>query len=239
MLRLHAAGPQARSPVKMNVGGLVGWSDSLILDSTAAVGVSGTERVGGLVGNQFDGWIIRSYATGERVRRPRGRRVGRVLQRSHPGQLRHGEPCPAKGSAERAWTDCEFGGVGGLAGNACSLIHGQLRHRNRVRQRGGGRTGGRRLRRRPRFAGATGTSSRRAYASASVRTTVNNNGVIDGTESQMVGLAGQTTAALQSPTDYEGIYENWNWDFDLDGELDDAWHLGTSSQYPVLAVGPE
>ena len=48
---------------------------------------------------------------------------------------------------------------------------------------------------------------------------------------------GQTTAQLQSPTDYDGIYANWNIDLDGDYEADDPWDFGTSSQYPRLKWG--
>ena len=46
--------------------------------------------------------------------------------------------------------------------------------------------------------------------------------------------AGKTTAQLQSPTGYSGIYANWNVDLDGDGNGDDPWAFGTASQYPVL-----
>ena len=49
--------------------------------------------------------------------------------------------------------------------------------------------------------------------------------------------AGQTTAELQSPTGYAGIYANWNVDLDGDGGGDDPWNFGTASQYPVLQYG--
>ena len=42
------------------------------------------------------------------------------------------------------------------------------------------------------------------------------------------GLLGRTTAQLQAPTGYTGIYRNW-------GDVD-WWDFGTSSQYPVLKV---
>ena len=43
-----------------------------------------------------------------------------------------------------------------------------------------------------------------------------------------------TTAALQTPTGYTGIYSGWN--LNLDGVTggDDPWDFGTSSQYPVI-----
>ena len=51
----------------------------------------------------------------------------------------------------------------------------------------------------------------------------------------MVG--GQTTAQLQSPTDYDGIYATWNIDLDGDYAPDDPWDFGTSGQYPSLKWG--
>ena len=47
---------------------------------------------------------------------------------------------------------------------------------------------------------------------------------------------GETTAGLQAPTGYTGIYENWNADLDDDDEADDPWRFGTGAQYPVLAA---
>ena len=47
---------------------------------------------------------------------------------------------------------------------------------------------------------------------------------------------GKTTAQLQSPTGYSGLYRNWNLDLDGDEANDRPWHFGTSSQYPVLSV---
>ena len=55
------------------------------------------------------------------------------------------------------------------------------------------------------------------------------------------GVQGRTTAQLQSPTGYTGIYSNWDVDLDnADGDnnaatgTDDFWDFGTSSQYPAL-----
>ena len=45
---------------------------------------------------------------------------------------------------------------------------------------------------------------------------------------------GESTAALQSPTGYTGIYADWNLDLDGDGNADDPWDFGTASQYPAL-----
>ena len=52
---------------------------------------------------------------------------------------------------------------------------------------------------------------------------------------------GYTTAQLQAPTGYTGIYADWNVDVHVggyhgafNGPGDDPWDFGTSSQYPVL-----
>ncbi|MDE0497538.1 MAG: hypothetical protein OXH86_09310 [Acidimicrobiaceae bacterium] len=45
---------------------------------------------------------------------------------------------------------------------------------------------------------------------------------------------GHTTAELQAPTGYEGIYSTWNLDIDEDGTADDPWDFGSSSEYPVF-----
>ena len=63
-------------------------------------------------------------------------------------------------------------------------------------------------------------------------------GVGEGSET---GIEGKTTADLQEPTDYTGIYADWLTDLDnADGDfdettgMDDVWDFGTSSQYPEL-----
>ncbi len=48
---------------------------------------------------------------------------------------------------------------------------------------------------------------------------------------------GLSTAELKRPTDYDGVYANWNIDLDGDYEADDPWNFGTSSQYPSLKWG--
>ena len=55
------------------------------------------------------------------------------------------------------------------------------------------------------------------------------------------GLEGKTTAELQAPTGYTGIYASWNTDLEnADGDDDpatgatDFWDFGTKRQYPIL-----
>ena len=50
---------------------------------------------------------------------------------------------------------------------------------------------------------------------------------------------GKTTAQLQTPTGYTGIYANWNTNVDGVAGNDDPWDFGTSSDYPRLKFGSE
>ena len=63
----------------------------------------------------------------------------------------------------------------------------------------------------------------------------------DAGEGSADGIEGKTTAELQEPTGYTGIYAEWLADFDnADGDfdettgVDDVWDFGTSSQYTEL-----
>ena len=49
-------------------------------------------------------------------------------------------------------------------------------------------------------------------------------------------LPGRTTAELQTPTAYAGIYAGWNVDVDNVSGADDPWDFGTATQYPALRV---
>ena len=48
------------------------------------------------------------------------------------------------------------------------------------------------------------------------------------------GATARSTAQMQNPVGYTGIYTNWNLDLDGDGTVDDPWDFGTASQYPAL-----
>ncbi len=55
------------------------------------------------------------------------------------------------------------------------------------------------------------------------------------TSGQTTG-SGRTTAQLQAPTSYSGIYQTWNVDLDSDSVSDNPWDFGTAAHYPALAV---
>ena len=80
------------------------------------------------------------------------------------------------------------------------------------------------------------------YSYATDRVSGGGNGLVgsddgywdSGTSGDTTGTGARTTAQLQAPTGYSGIYESWNVDVDGDGTRDNPWHFGTSTQYPVL-----
>ena len=51
------------------------------------------------------------------------------------------------------------------------------------------------------------------------------------------GGSGQNTAALQTPTGYTGIFENWNVNVDGTAGVDDPWDFGQEGAYPTLKFG--
>ena len=94
---------------------------------------------------------------------------------------------------------------------------------------------------------ATGTSAGGFAGRVSGTSTAITDGYCDtdvvGTSTPCVGVQdggagvtveGKTTAELQSPTGYTGIYEDWNIGL-APGDTDDyPWNFGTSSEYPTL-----
>ena len=244
----HASG---RVAGRDRVGGLVGDSESGVWQSYAAVKVSGRNSVGGLIGSQSTTKILNfvshsrmgvCYATGD----VSGANAVGGLVGSSGVSIRAVYATgnvSGTGSRQMGASECELGGggVGGLVGNACypKRFGGHI-FASYATGMVSGSVG---------VGGLVGTTHsevlfRSNYwdmEASGVRVGVgeddlNENGVIDGTESHSIGLAGRTTAVLQAPTYYEGIYETWNLDITLDGEPDAPWHFGTSSQYPALTA---
>ena len=218
-----------------DVGGLVGWADATLLHNHAAVRVFGIVGVGGLVGSQWAGTIGASYATGpvsgeDAVGGLAGNSFGLIRASYASG------PVSGRGMRPtRVWWCFETGGVGGLVGNSCGEIEASY-----ATGAVDGQTlvGG--------LVGSVGTTARvrSGYwdpGTSGMRVGVgsddtDDNGLLDGVEWNMAGVAGLTTAALQAPTGYGGIYATWNLDLDGDGGPDDPWRFGTATQYPVLAA---
>ena len=243
------------------VGGLVGRAGGAVWHSSAAVNVSGNDAVGGLVGHQTLNPTVASYATGnvEGMEAVGGlvgavSDVNQIIEASYAtgnvsgrgARLTDSDSgfiiCDLVGtltvSGPVEATTSSGGGIGGLVGSSCGWIEvsyatGAVSGTTAV----GGLVGSGRF--------AKPRSSYWDLETSGVRVGVgeddaNDNGVIDGTERVRLGVAGKTTAELQTPTDYTGIYEGWNVDLGNpvfeDGEPDDPWDFGTATQYAVLSL---
>ena len=216
------------------VGGLVGHQILNDLDSSYATGnVEGTDAVGGLVGAVSDTFqtIVASYATGNVSGR------GARLSESDSGFIICDSLSSFTTSGPVETATNSGGGVGGLVGSSCGVI--------RVSYATGEVSGD------VAVGGLIGSGYVRVQSSywdletSGMRVGVgeddgNDNGAIDGTELLRLGVEGKTTAELQTPMDYTGIYAAWNVDLDgspfSSGEVDDPWDFGTTTQYPVLSL---
>ena len=248
------------------LGGLTGGNWGTISGSYATGDIVGDSHVGGLTGSLGpDGIIIASYATGE-VTGGRGvgglaggsagvirgsYATGRVEGGSNVGGLAGSNSTGTVIASYATGSVSGGGGVGGLVGSnsygtvIASYATGAVLGESNV--------GG--------LAGESHNSTINAsYATGSVSGDVEAGGLIGaesgsiresvsfwdtqtaGQETSASG-AGKTTAELQSPTAYAGIYAGWNadlddadWDDDPATGADDFWDFGTSSEYPALKV---
>ncbi len=241
------------------VGGLVGRTRRTVWYSSAAVNVSGNDAVGGLVGHQIRNDTVASYATGSVEGMDAvGGLIGAVSDKDQIIEASYATGNVSGRGSRLTDSDSGFiicdsigffsssdpaetstgGGVGGLVGCSCGRIQ--------VSYATGAVSG---------TAAVGGLVGSGPYAkiqssywdleTSGVRVGVgeddeNDNGAIDGTERLRLGAVGKTTAELQTPTDYIGIYETWNVELGDslfgDGEPDDPWDFGTTAEYPVLSL---
>ena len=214
------------------IGGLVGVSSGTIVASHAIGDVAGADMVGGLVGRSNpSGFIRESYATGN-VNGSDGWIGGLVGYNSGPvsvsyatgnvnGNTRVGglvginEHRAARLQAVYATGNVSgASSVGGLVGMSPYSFSGTGSIRNSYalgQVRGGSETGG--------LLGGTSGSIHASYW---------NLDIVYEDQRNRYG-EGKTTAELQSPTGYTGIYGEWD-----DGPEGDVWDFGTGSQYPAL-----
>ena len=243
------------------VGGLVGLTWGRVRYSWAAVNVSGADAVGGLVGHQILNNLDSSYATGNVEGMDAvGGLVGAVSDTFQVIWASYATGDVSGSGARLSESDSGFiicdgfnifttsgpvepvtssgGGVGGLVGSSCGVIEASYAT---GAVSGDVAVGG--------LVGSGLARVRFGYwdlETSGIRVGVgeddeNDNGVIDGSEAQRLGVGGKTTAELQTPTDYTGIYAAWNVDRDGpfgdgDGEPDDPWDFGTTAQYPALSL---
>ena len=202
---------------------------------TSIVGLGGT--AGGLAGGNA-GTIVRSYSTA-----------------SVEGDIAGGLAGINQGQISRSYaTGSALGksGVGGLAGNnqgqisrsyATGIVFGESKVGGLAGYNNGGLIGGSYAS--GRVSGEKDAGALAGYNSGTIRnsfgdtvTSCRNSGV--GNE-ESAGPEGKTTAELQSPTGYTGIYAGWNVDSDDTDKnsdpatgADDPWDFGAADQYPVL-----
>ncbi len=214
------------------VGGLIGWNSGTIKRSHASGEVTGYKRTGGLIGHN-QGAIDASYASGS------------VTGRDYVGGL-VGWNAAAIAASYATGAIAADDEVGGLIGrNSGAITAGYAR---------GDVTGAGSSSSHERLGGLVGQNSgpiTASYATGRVSSgdqlgglLGRNSGTITNSywdtetsgRTTSSGGTGKTTSELQTPTGYTGIYAGWNVDLDGDGDPDDPWAFGGSSQYPVLKV---
>ena len=244
-----------------DVGGLVGWNTSgaeiTVSYATTSGKVSGEQQVGGLVGLN-NGTVIYSYATG----RVEGRTdVGGLVGKNDGGSIAAsyatGTVAAARGS-----------GVGGLVGTnsgsatvtaiyATGRVEGRTDVGGLVGKNSGTITAGYAIGRvsgQSDIGGLVGMNDDSGSIADSywnIQTSLvevgvgsddtDDDGEIDGTETETTGASGKTTEELRSPTKDDpyaagSIYEDWNLNVDNTGGTDDPWYFGTATDYPVLKL---
>ena len=203
-----------------HVAALVAEGAGEIRSSYVTGRVTGDYAVGGLIGFNNGGTIDASYATarvtGEDV-------VGGLAGLNGPGRIR------ASYATGRVSGDEAGGLVGRNTGTvAASYATGRVL--------GAADVGG--------LAGSGSGAFRASYwdrKTSGVRVGVgeddlDDDGWLEAGESRTPGVAGLSTAALQGPTGYDGIYRTWNLDIDGDLVPDAPWFLASAGSYPILAV---
>ena len=243
IIRSHATGNVSGTNF---VGGLVGWNSGSISASYSTGNVSGSLSIGGLTGEN-SGAIIWSYAAGNVSGADDSTRVGGLVGENYMtirGSYAKGNVSGARRvggltgaifsrgtivSSYAIGTVSGIDSVGGLLGynGKTSAVVGSYAT---GAVSGTGNVGG--------LAGGNDRSNGISVSYWDVESSGQSVGVAGGFTS---GVEGKTTAELQTPTSYNGIYRNWNTDIDdADGDgyeatgVDDPWDFGSQNQYPAL-----
>ena len=237
-----------------NLGGLAGRNDGEIVRSYSAGIISGNpvqvvRFTGGLVGlNHERGSITRSYSIAQVIG---DYRLGGLVGTSHGSISFSFSSGNVTGSktvggltgwntgiilASYASSDVSGeSGVGGLSGTndeegliATSYAVGVVTDSGRDGLTIGG------------LLGSNSSSGRIIDSFWDIQSTRQRQGLGRG---ESLGALGATTSQMQTPTQYTGIFSEWNvdvnnadGDFDPTTGQDDLWDFGTSGQYPALKV---
>ena len=213
------------------VGALAGRVFGTISNSSATGAVTGAGRdMGGLVG-RLEGTVEASYAAGQ----VEGTRiVGGLVGYLHKD-----------GRISRSYATASVTSTGGDAGGLAGVLSGRAEATYATGSvTAAGTAGG--------LVGALRGTVEASYSTGEVQSGEGNVGGLVGlvrgaraitngywdtetsSRATSAGGTGKTTAELQTPAGYSGIYANWNLDLDSDGNADDPWDFGTTGQYPAL-----
>ena len=198
-----------------NTGALAGEIVGGTVTGVFATGrVTGVDRVGGLVGSvglgSSTGSILTSYSTASVTGTGTSIYIGGLVGNLSSGAI---TAAYATGTVTDTTTSTsDIGGLVGAGGGAITACYAT----GQVSGIGGGLVG----------TDFSGTYTNNYYD----RETTG--------QSNTVGATPKTTAQLQEPIGYTGIYATWD-DSDLDGDNnpDEPWDLGADDQYPVLKFG--
>ena len=212
-----------------NVGGLVGFNNGTIRACYATGDASGTQSVGGLVGiSESSGTIIACYATGAAS----GSVAVGGLSGKDFGTIR---ACYATGNATGTGNN-----VGGLSGQTHGPISACYATGDASGDQSVGGLVGLNVGSTISACYATGDASGSVVGGLLGRkaagTVTNSYFDYEASNRPAADSYSKTTAQLQTPTAYAGIYSNWNIDVDGDSNNDDPWDFGTATQYPALKV---
>ena len=251
-----------------NVGGLVGWNQGGVSSSYATSDVSGEVKVGGLIGYNYEGAVSGSYAIGNVTgdsdvgglvgyngwggRVSSGYAIGKVVGEVKVGGLVGNNDSESSVAGTYATGNVTgLDAVGGLVGSSSGGIVGSYASGGVLGARNvGGLVG----LNRGRVANSYAIGKAVGMASVGRFAGYSEGGIVDSywdvETSQMSagvgrglgeGVEGKSTAELQAPSEYGGIYAAWRIDIDnADGDFnagtgeDDIWDFGASSRYPVL-----
>ena len=220
-------------PAADHVGlfGLIGYFGSGTIRAVGVidVDVTGNNFVGGLVGRNRGG-VTASYATGPVSG---GSDVGGLVG----GNSNYGT-ITASYATGPVSGDSDVGGLVGGNSNYCTITASYATGPVSGNRDVGGLVGGNSATITASYAtgpvsgnrdvgGLVGLSSSGEISASYWDTTTSGQAASD-------GGAGQSTATLQAPMDYNGIYADWNVDLDGDGTADDPWDFGLTDEYPVL-----
>ena len=224
-----------------HVGGLVGYNSGGAISASYATGsASGIDDVGGLVGEN-SGVITASYATGSVS--GRDNYVGGLVGDNSGGAAITASYATGSVSGGNSSVGGLVGYNSGGAAITASYATGSVSGNSSVGGLVGYNSGGAIT-----ASYATGSVSGNSSVGGLVGYNSGGGAITDSywnTDIFSAGTdgVGRTTAQLQSPTGYTGIYRDWNADLDnADRNDDDAtgaddfWDFGTSSQYPALKV---